>query len=155
MASGSATRAVSSRRAGSGSSPSGNLLTMEGPAAALGGQLAVMDVVAAQTQLDKRGRLDQVDVVLREGASVTAVRDRLAAALPAVLRTARPLQRSAEYDRVLGSFQLMLTAVSLVCVVAGAYLVYNTTSTDRRPSRARRWRTSVSSVRRRRDSSGS
>jgi putative ABC transport system permease protein len=106
-----------------------NLLTMEGPAAALGGQLAVMDVVAAQTQLDKRGRLDQVDVVLREGASVTAVRDRLAAALPAVLRTARPLQRSAEYDRVLGSFQLMLTAVSLVCVVAGAYLVYNTTST--------------------------
>jgi putative ABC transport system permease protein len=105
------------------------LLEPEGLATVFGGQIAVMDLTAAQRALAKEGRVDQIDVVVRDGGDVAAVRDRLRAALPPSLSVARPLQRGAQYDQVLGSFQAMLTGLSLLCLVAGVYIVYNTTST--------------------------
>ena len=86
------------------------LLETEGLAAAVGGQLAVMDLPAAQLLLGKEDRVDQVDVVLRDGADVNAVRRRLEDALPHVLTVAPPAQRAAQYDAVLASFQSMLSA---------------------------------------------
>jgi putative ABC transport system permease protein len=105
------------------------LLDATGVASFFGGRLAVMDLGAAQTMLAKAGRVDQIDVVLADGAAVTDVEGRLRNALPPTLTVARPAQRGAEYDRVLGSFQAMLTGLSLLCLVAGIYIIYNTTST--------------------------
>ena len=105
------------------------LLEAQGLAAAFGGQLAVMDLNAAQSFLVKSGRLDQIDVVLRSGADVDQVRARLVQALPSSLTIARPSQRGVQYESVLASFQAMLTGISLLCLVAGIYIVYNTTST--------------------------
>src|SRR5437763_1468645 len=87
------------------------LLETEGLAAAVGGQLAVMDLPAAQLLLGKEDRVDQVDVVLRDGADVNAVRRRLEDALPHVLTVAPPAQRAAQYDAVLASFQSMLSGI--------------------------------------------
>jgi putative ABC transport system permease protein len=105
------------------------LLEAEGVATAFGGQLAVMDLPSAQMALGKPGLVDQIDVVLGDGADVETVRSRLAAALPATLTVARPAERSEQYDRVLLSFQTMLSGLSLLCLVAGIYIIYNTTST--------------------------
>jgi putative ABC transport system permease protein len=105
------------------------LLETAGVAAALGGRLAVMDLPAAQILLGKEGRIDQIDVVLEPGADVAAVRRRLKAALPDFLQVASPAQRGAQYAGVLSSFQAMLTGLSTLCLVAGLFIVYNTTST--------------------------
>lgn len=105
------------------------LLETEGLAAAFGGQLAVMDLPAAQLLLAKQERIDQIDVVLREGADVGAVQERLRVALPESLSVAPPAQRGAQYESILASFQAMLTGLSLLCLIAGVYIVYNTTST--------------------------
>ena len=105
------------------------LLEAEGVAAAFGGQLAVMDLPAAQRLLGKEERVDQVDVVLRAGADPAVVERRLAAALPAVLTVAPPAQRAARYDGVLASYQAMLTGLSTLCLVAGFFIIYNTTAT--------------------------
>jgi putative ABC transport system permease protein len=106
------------------------LLQTKGVAAAFGGQLAVMDLPAAQLLLGKNGRIDQIDVMLRPDADVETVKGRLASALPPTLTVARPLQRGVQYESILGSFQAMLTGLSLLCLVAGVYIVYNTTSTS-------------------------
>jgi putative ABC transport system permease protein len=105
------------------------LLEAEGVATAFGGQLAVMDLPAAQMALGKLGLVDQIDVVLGDGADVETVRARLEAALPATLSVARPAERSEQYDSVLSAFQTMLSGLSLLCLVAGIYIIYNTTST--------------------------
>jgi putative ABC transport system permease protein len=105
------------------------LLVPEGLARAFGGALAVMDLPAAQMVLGKDRQVDQVDLLLRPGAVVEEVQSRLAAALPSTLAVAPPLQRGALYENVLASFQAMLTGLSLLCLVAGVYLIYNTTST--------------------------
>ncbi len=105
------------------------LLRPEGLATAFGGQLAVMDIAAAQRWLGKEGRIDQVDVVLADGAAEGDVALRLAAALPATLTVAPPEQRFLTYESILASFQTMLTGLSLLCLVAGVFIIYNTTST--------------------------
>jgi len=105
------------------------LLDAAGLGAAFGGQLAVMDLPAAQALLNKAGLVDQIDVVLKDESEADAVARRLASTLPSTLSVGRPMQRGERYERILGSFQAMLTGLSLLCLVAGIYIVYNTTST--------------------------
>jgi putative ABC transport system permease protein len=105
------------------------LLRPEGLAAAFGGRLAVMDLTAAQRWLGKDGRIDQIDIVLQDDTHLDEVARRLQATLPDTLTVGRPVQRSLQYERVLASFQAMLTGLSLLCLIAGVFIIYNTTST--------------------------
>ncbi len=105
------------------------LLRPEGLAAAFGGQLVVMDLVAAQHCLNKEGRIDQIDIVLKADVAPDLVATRLTSALPPQFTVQRPAQRSIQYERILASFQTMLTGLSLLCLVAGIFIIYNTTST--------------------------
>ena len=105
------------------------LIETEGLAAVLGGRLAIMDLPAAQLALGKEQRVDQIDIVLRAAADAKAVRGRLERALPRVLTVAPPAQRGAQYEGILASFRWMLTGISTLCLVAGVFVVYNTTST--------------------------
>jgi putative ABC transport system permease protein len=106
------------------------LLEPYGLAAAYGGQLAVMDLPAAQLMLGKEGRIDQIDVVLRKGDEdkETVIR-RLEAVLPSGIKIGSPDQRIIEYEDIVASFQAMLAGISTICLVAGIFIVYNTTST--------------------------
>ena len=105
------------------------LLETEGLAGAFGGQIAVMDLPAAQLLLEKEGRIDQIDVILRPDGDVAAARRRLEATLPSSLSVVRPAQRGEQYEQILASFQAMLTGLSTLCLIAGIFIVYNTTST--------------------------
>src|SRR2546426_1270915 len=105
------------------------LLRPEGIATVFGGNLAVMDLPAAQRLLDKDGRVDQIDVILRPGTDAAAVRDRLSAALPPSLGVGRPAPRGERFERVVGSFQAMIDGLSLLGLLAGVFIVYNTSAT--------------------------
>lgn len=105
------------------------LLRPEGLATVFGGNLAVMDLPAAQRLLGKDRRVDQVDVLLRPGADVTAARTRLATGLPSSLSVIRPATRGERFERVIGAFQAMLDGLSLLCLLAGVFIVYNTSAT--------------------------
>jgi len=111
------------------------VLEPQGLARAFGGQLALMDIAAAQALLGKDAadadgrRIDQIDIMLTDGANVDAVRARLQAALPPTLTVGTPRQRGAQYEKIVRSFQNMVSGLSLLCLVAGIYIIYNTTST--------------------------
>ncbi len=104
------------------------LLEPEGLATVLGGRIALMDFPAAQWLLAKDGRLDQIDVLLRPGTDVAAVAPRLNARLPSPLQARSPAQRGRQYDGVLAAVQAMHSGLSTLCLIAGTYLVYNTTA---------------------------
>ena len=105
------------------------LLRAEGLAMVFGGNLAVMDLLAAQRLLGKEKRVDQVDVLLRPGADVAAVQQRLASVLPSSLSVIQPALRGERFERVIGAFQGMLDGLSLLCLLAGVFIVYNTSAT--------------------------
>jgi len=105
------------------------LLRPEGLATVFGGSLAIMDLPAAQRLLGKDGRVDQVDVLLRGHGRAARVAERLARVLPGSLRVERPRFRGERFERVVGAFQAMLDGLSLLCLLAGIFIVYNTTAT--------------------------
>jgi putative ABC transport system permease protein len=90
-------------------------------------RLAVMDVAQAQALLGARGRLHQIDVLAAPGEDAGALAARLSARLGPRARVVSPEQRTIEAAGLLGAFRLNLTALSLVSVLVGGFLVYAAT----------------------------
>jgi len=105
------------------------LLAAEGLALVFGGELAVMDLPAAQLVLGKDGRVDQIDVMLRPGSEVSTVQRRLQMSLPPSLALTKPALRGERFERVVGAFQAMIDGLSLLGLLAGIFIVYNTSAT--------------------------
>jgi len=101
------------------------LLDAQGVARTLGGRLVVMDLFAAQQAFTAPGQVNQVDVVVEDGAAVDGVRAAIAAAVPAGLKVEEPTVRKAVIRKTVGGFQAMLTAFSLLAVVAGFVVCYS------------------------------
>ena len=87
-------------------------------------RLAVMDLAHAQGLLGVRGRIHQIDVVARAGVEPAALADRLSRQLGDRARIASPEQRTVEAAGLLAAFRLNLTALSLVSVLVGGFLVH-------------------------------
>ena len=81
----------------------------------------IMDVSAAQELLGRAGRLDRVDLVLSDEQVAT-----VEALLPSGARLAEADQRAAALEQMTDAFQLNLQAFSLLALVVGAFLIYNT-----------------------------
>ena len=102
------------------------LLEAEGPAVALDGRFALLDIAAVQVAFQKLGHLDRVDLSLKPGADPVAVAGRLRTMLPAGLTVERPAARTTQVEEMLASFRLNLTVLSLIALLTGCFLVYNT-----------------------------
>ncbi|MFG0318032.1 MAG: FtsX-like permease family protein, partial [Planctomycetota bacterium JB042] len=87
-------------------------------------RLVVLDVAEAQRRLGRRGELDRIDVEVRGGADVERVRERLQARLPPGLEARTPGEEGARAGALLEAFRMNLTALSLVSVFVGVFLVY-------------------------------
>jgi putative ABC transport system permease protein len=104
------------------------ILNPEGPAKVMGGNLAVMDIYAAQMAFGKEGRIDRVDVSLLRGAELETVRQRILAALPQGYTVETPAGRTRQIEGMLEKFQTGLNLISIFAIVVGMYLIYNAVS---------------------------
>jgi putative ABC transport system permease protein len=104
------------------------VLEPDDPAALSDIRAASMDIGWAQELLGTTGRLDSVQLLLAEDADPAAVAAAARAILPADVVVAAPQQRSEQIGKMLASFQLNLTALSLVSLLVGMFLIYNTVS---------------------------
>ncbi|ACG73065.1 protein of unknown function DUF214 [Anaeromyxobacter sp. K] len=87
-------------------------------------RLALMDIGQAQGLLGTRGRIHQIDVRAAPGVAPATLAERLSAVLGERARVATPEQRTVEAGGLLSAFRLNLTALSLVSVLVGGFLVY-------------------------------
>lgn len=90
-------------------------------------RLVVMDIGAAQIAFGEPGRIDQIDIELADGADVAAARERLTGRLGPGVRLTTPEERRAAAGDLLAAFRLNLTAMSLISVLVGGFLVYTST----------------------------
>ena len=102
------------------------LLLDEGPARVVDGQLALLDIAAAQWLFDRLGWIDRVEIQLFDAAGIDDAEREIAARLPAGLRVQRPAQRGRQVERMLAAFHFNLTALSYIALIVGLFLVYNT-----------------------------
>ncbi|HEX3817765.1 MAG TPA: FtsX-like permease family protein [Chthoniobacterales bacterium] len=87
---------------------------------------AAMDIGWAQELLGRSGTLDSISLRLTKSADAQKVAAKLRKIVPADAIVAAPAQRGAEVDKMLAGFQLNLTAMSLVSLLVGMFLIYNT-----------------------------
>lgn len=104
------------------------LLSDEGPARALDGNFALMDIAAAQWAVGRLGLLDRVDLKLRADLSPDDVREEIAARLPAGLVVELPSARFERTDTMIDAFQFNLAALGGIALLVGLFLIYNTVS---------------------------
>ena len=89
---------------------------------------AIMDIAAAQRAFGFIGRLDRIDVVTGASVSVEQVAKAIAQVLPPAVTVRRPIQRSQQVESMVGAFQLNLSVLSMVGLLVGIFLIYNTVS---------------------------
>lgn len=87
--------------------------------------LLVMDVAAAQELLGREGRLDRIDLIA-PAAGREAWAGRVRAALPPGLQLVDAAARSGAIGGMTRAFRLNLTALSLLALLCGVFLIYNT-----------------------------
>jgi putative ABC transport system permease protein len=91
--------------------------------------LAVMDIANAQENFRHIGKLNRISVLLRPGSDFNAVVADLRSKLPVNALVQAPDRRNRQVARMLGAFQLNLTALSLISLLVGMFLIYNTVAT--------------------------
>jgi len=109
------------------------LLKDEGPARTMDGNFALMDIAAAQWAFNRLGRLDRVDVLLKDRTTIDvselAIAKRLAAnGLTEGLKVQRPARRGSQVEKMLEAFHFNLSALSYIALLVGLFLIYNTVS---------------------------
>ncbi|HEX8280809.1 MAG TPA: FtsX-like permease family protein, partial [Chthoniobacterales bacterium] len=105
----------------------GFILRTNGTAAA-DPHFAAMDIGWAQELFARRGRLSEIQLQLANPRDRAPVIQRLRGVLPPDASVASPAQRSDQVENMLAGFQLNLTAMSLVSLLVGMFLIYNTVS---------------------------
>ncbi|MCS6953981.1 MAG: ABC transporter permease [Bryobacteraceae bacterium] len=115
------------------------LMTMEGPkqfvvrgimrpggfGKAFGGNLAVMDIYAAQKMLGRGRRFDRIDVAVREGVPVERCQAALRAALGPGFEVEPPEARGAHFESMLRGYTFTVNISSLFALFIGMFIIYN------------------------------
>lgn len=86
----------------------------------------IADIASAQEILGRVGRLDQIDLILPAGEAGAAEQARIETILPPSVRIEPVAARSGTVNEMTAAFNLNLTALSLLALVVGMFLIYNT-----------------------------
>jgi putative ABC transport system permease protein len=104
------------------------LLRDEGPARALDGNFALMDIAAAQLAFSRLGFLDRLDIKLKPELSLEQAESEIANRLPAGLQLARPSSAYNQVEKMIAAFHFNLSALGSIALLVGLFLIYNTIS---------------------------
>ncbi len=118
------------------------LVTMEGPkqfvvrgimkpggfGKAFGGNLAVMDIYAAQKMLGRGRKFDRIDVGLEEGMTLDQGREALRRALGPGFEIEPPSSRGQHFEALLKGYTVSLNISSLFALFIGMFIIYNSFS---------------------------
>ena len=105
-----------------------HLMKMEGPAKSLEGNFGVMDIASAQEALEKVGLIDRIDLIVEKSSGPDGVEKELKRVIPPGTEIRKPETRSGQIEKMVSAFHLNLTALSLISLVVGMFLIYNAVS---------------------------
>ena len=91
-------------------------------------RFAVMDLGWAQELFSRQGRLSSLQLRLEDPREALRVAEKLKPMLPADISAEPPRQRSVQMESMLSAFQLNLSALSMVSLLVGSFLIYNSIS---------------------------
>jgi putative ABC transport system permease protein len=97
-----------------------------GLTSAFGGNLAVMDVYAAQKVFGRGRKFDRIDLAVKDGANVEEVQAKLQALLGAGFQVQVPSARAQQFDSISRVYTLTANVTSVFALFIGMFIIYNT-----------------------------
>lgn len=104
------------------------LLDPEGPAKVADGDIAVMDIYAAQKAFGKEGMVDRIDVSFLPDETLDTMKERIQAALPEGYNLDTPAGRTRQVELMLSRFRKSMGLIGFLAIFVGIYLIYNAVS---------------------------
>ena len=88
--------------------------------------LLIADIATAQEVLNSVGKLSRIDLIVPADAAGEAALARITSVLPPGAHVERSAARAGAVSEMTAAFRLNLTALSLLALVVGMFLIYNT-----------------------------
>src|SRR5436305_8154904 len=101
------------------------LLKPGGMAQAFGGNLAIMDIYAAEHAFGRGRRFDRIDIGLREGVTLEQGEAAIQKVIGPGLTVEPPSGRTRAFENLLGVYTLALKVSSLFALAIGMFIIYN------------------------------
>ena len=101
------------------------VMTPTGLASAFGGNLAIMDIYAAQKMFGRGRTFDRIDLALAPGWTLADARRELEARLGPGFQVEPPSGRGQQFEATIASFALMMNVSSLFALFIGMFIIYN------------------------------
>src|SRR5262245_43308864 len=101
------------------------IMSSSGMAQAFGGNLAIMDIYAAQQVLGRGRRFDRVDLRAKDGITVQQCQAAVRTALGPSFEVEPPSARGRHFEALLQSYSMAMTISSLFALIVGMFIIYN------------------------------
>ena len=101
------------------------IMKSTGLASAFGGNLAIMDVYAAQQVFGRGRKFDRIDLATSEGTTIEQCRAALEQMLGPGFRVETPASRGQQLDSVLRVYSVTVSITSLFALFIGMFIIYN------------------------------
>jgi putative ABC transport system permease protein len=101
------------------------VMTPTGLASAFGGNLAIMDIYAAQKMFGRGRTFDRIDLAVVPGRTLTDVQRELQTQLGPGYQVEPPAGRGQQFEAIIASFSLMMGVSSLFALFISVFIIYN------------------------------
>ncbi|MBM3783096.1 MAG: FtsX-like permease family protein [Acidobacteria bacterium] len=101
------------------------IMKSSGLTSAFGGNLAIMDIYAAQKVFGRGRKFDRIDLAVEEGVAVMTMRDGLAALLGPGFEVDPPSARGKQFEALSSVYGTMANLTSMFALFIGMFIIYN------------------------------
>jgi len=101
------------------------IMASSGLAGAFGGNLAVMDIYAAQRMFGRGRTFDRIDLAVEPGRTIADVQAELGALLGPGFQVDPPSGRGQQFEAMTAAYSIMVGISSLFALFIGMFIIYN------------------------------
>jgi putative ABC transport system permease protein len=101
------------------------IMRASGLASAFGGNLAIMDIYAAQKMFGRGRTFDRIDLAVADGVSIDRATTELRQLLGPGLQVDAPSGRGRQFEAMTAAYQIMISVSSLFALFIGMFIIYN------------------------------
>ncbi|MGH9141362.1 MAG: ABC transporter permease, partial [Vicinamibacterales bacterium] len=101
------------------------IMKSSGLSSAFGGNLAIMDVYAAQKMFGRGRTFDRIDIGLKPGRTIAQAEAELRASLGPGFQVDPPSGRGQQFEAMLSAYSMMVGISSLFALFIGMFIIYN------------------------------
>jgi len=101
------------------------IMKSSGLSSAFGGNLAVMDIYAAQKMFGRGRTFDRIDIGLKEGRTIVDAQAELRGLLGAGFQIDPPSARGQQFEAMTAAYSMMVNISSLFALFIGMFIIYN------------------------------